>query len=178
MMSFALDEARDALAHTPVVLRGLVAGLGPAWLSASPAPGEWSAHQVICHLAYVEESDWMIRTRMILEDGPSRTFPPVEHGDQGARYRGRTTAQVLEAFADDRHRNLSELDGLGLTAADLEREGNHPSLGRVTLRQLLATWVVHDLNHVAQLQASLASHYADEVGPWRSLLGILDHPRT
>jgi hypothetical protein len=173
-MTFDLTQAREALVRTPSVLRELIGSLPPDWLAASPAEGEWSAHQVVCHLAYVEETDWLIRARMIRDEGPTRPFPPVEHGDQSGRYAGMNTDVVAQRFSELRARNLAELDAMGLTDADLDRRGLHPTLGEVTMRQLLATWVVHDHNHAAQLQAALASYYATDVGPWRSMLGILD----
>jgi hypothetical protein len=173
-MTLEVGEARDALRRTPAVLRGLVECQPDAWLSARPAEGEWSAHQVVCHLAYVEETDWMVRVRMILEEGPGRAFPPVDHGDQTDRYAGLGTDAVAARFENLRMVNLNALDGLDLGESDLDREGLHPTLGRVTMAQLLATWVVHDHNHLAQLHGALSSHYAAEVGPWRSFLGILD----
>lgn len=173
-MTFDLGEAREALLRTPSVLRDLVAGQPDAWLAAKPADAEWSAHQVVCHLAYVEETDWMIRARMIMNDGPARPFPPVDHGDQTDRYAGLRTDAVADRFAALRKANLEGLDALHLAHEDLGREGLHPTLGRVTMAQLLATWVVHDHNHVAQLHGALSSHYVAEVGPWRSFLGILD----
>src|SRR5947199_4004983 len=55
--------------------------------------------------------------------------------------------------------------------------GEHPTLGRVTLRQLLAAWVVHDLGHVAQVARVMAKQYRDQVGPWIPFLPVLtDHP--
>ena len=156
------------------MVRGLVTGRPRAWLAAKPAEGEWSAHQVVCHLAYVEETDWMIRVRMVMTEGLASAFPPVDHGDQTDRYAGLDTDAVAERFASLRAANLEALDAMHLTDDDLGREGLHPTLGPVTMAQLLATWVVHDHNHVAQLQGSLASHYVAEVGPWRSFLGILD----
>ena len=173
-MSFEFAQARDALARTPSVLQALVDGLPADWLAATPAAGEWSAHQVACHLAYVEETDWMVRAHMIREAGPSQPFPPIDHGDQTERYAGMGTDGVVARFAGLRERNLADLDGMGLGADELGLEGLHPTLGKVTMRQLLATWVVHDHNHLAQLQGSLSAHYVDEVGPWRSFLGILD----
>ena len=172
--SFRLEHARDALGRTPSVLRALVGGLPDDWLAARPAAGEWSAHQVACHLAYVEETDWMVRAHLIRDVGATTPFPPVDHGDQTERYAGMGTDAVAERFGSLRERNLAELDGMRIGEPDLALEGLHPTLGAVTLRQLLATWVVHDHNHVAQLQGALSAHYAAEVGPWRSFLGILD----
>jgi len=173
-MTFQFDQARDALSRTPSVLGALTAGLPADWLAAKPAHTEWSAHQVACHLAYVEETDWMVRAHMIREIGLSEPFPPVEHGDQTERYAGMGTDAVVERFTMLRQRNLADLDAMNLGGPELTLEGLHPTLGPVTLRQLLATWVVHDHNHMAQLQGALSAHYVAEVGPWRSFLGILD----
>jgi hypothetical protein len=173
-MSFELAQARAALERGPSVVRTLVADLPDDWLAARPTPDDWNAHQVVCHLLYTEEADWLVRARMIMEAGAAQPFPPVEHGDQSHRYPSLTTHQLVERFAGLRAANLADLDALGVGDADLGRRGLHPTLGEVTMRQLLATWVVHDHNHVRQLQEALAAHYVDEVGPWRSMLGVLD----
>ncbi|HEY7331607.1 MAG TPA: DinB family protein [Candidatus Limnocylindria bacterium] len=173
-MTFDLAEARAALERGPAVLRDLVSGVPLEWLAARPTPEDWDARAVVCHLVYVEESDWLVRTRMIVEVGPGTPFPPVEHGDQTARYPGVSAAELVDRFADLRAANLGGLDTLDVGPDDLDRTGTHPTLGEVTLRQLLATWVVHDHNHLRQLQEALAAHYVDEVGPWRAHLGVLD----
>ncbi len=173
-MTFDLAEARAALERGPSVLRDLVAGVPTAWLAARPTPQDWDAHAVVCHLVYVEESDWLVRARMIVEVGSGTPFPPVEHGDQTARYPGVSSAELVERFATLRAANLAGLEALGISTETLDRTGTHPTLGEVTLRQLLATWVVHDHNHLRQLQEALAAHYVDEVGPWRAFLGVLD----
>jgi hypothetical protein len=173
-MSFDLAQARAVLGRAPSVLHGLVADLPGDWLAARPTSDDWDAHAVVCHLLYTEESDWLVRARMIMEEGPSTPFPPVEHGDQSHRYPGQTTRQLADRFAELRAANLVGLEALGVEDADLDRRGMHPGLGEVTLRQLLATWVVHDHNHIRQLQEALAAHYVAEVGPWREMLGVLD----
>jgi uncharacterized damage-inducible protein DinB len=173
-VTFDLAEAQSSLRRMPSILGQLVDGVSPEWLAARPADGEWSAHQVVCHLAYVEETDWMGRARMIREVGPIRPFPPVDHADQTERYAGLTTDEVARRFGDLRSANLDALEAMQLSDADLGLQGLHPTLGEVTMRELIATWVVHDHNHVAQLQGALSAYYVDEVGPWRSFLGILD----
>jgi hypothetical protein len=173
-VTFDLGQARASLERTPTILGQLVDGVPAAWLAARPADGEWSAHQVTCHLAYVEETDWLVRARMIREEGPMQPFPPVDHGDQTERYAGLSTAEVARRFGDLRTANLAAIAEMNLGDADLELRGLHPALGEVTMRNLLATWVVHDYNHVAQLHGALSAYYVDEVGPWRSFLGILD----
>ena len=62
---------------------------------------------------------------------------------------------------------------MNLTAGDLSRTGQHPELGEVRLGQLLATWVVHDLDHVGQIARTMAKVYADAVGLWSAYLSIL-----
>jgi hypothetical protein len=173
-MTFELARARAVLERGPSVVQSLVEGLPADWLEARPTPDDWNAHQVVCHMVYVEETDWLVRARMIMEVGAAEPFPPVEHGDQSGRYPGISTAGLASRFAEVRATNLAALDAMGLGADDLDRRGRHPSLGEVTLRQLLATWVVHDHNHIRQLQEALAAHYVDEVGPWRAMLGVLD----
>lgn len=173
-MTFDLAEARAALERGPSVLRALLDGVPADWLAARPTPDDWDAHAVVCHIVYVEGADWLVRARMILEVGPGTPFPPVAHGDQTARYPGAATAELVERFAGLRGANLAALDAMRLGEEDLDRRGLHPSLGEVTMRQLLATWVVHDHNHIRQLQEALAAHYVDEVGPWRAFLGVLD----
>jgi hypothetical protein len=62
---------------------------------------------------------------------------------------------------------------MNLVESDLARTGQHPDFGEVTLGQLLAAWVVHDLDHVAQIARTMAKVYADAVGPWHAYLSIL-----
>ena len=173
-MSFDLAQARAVLERAPSVLLTLVADLPDDWLAARPTAEDWDAHAVVAHLVYTEEADWLVRARLIREAGPSVPFPPVAHGDQSHRYPGQTTRQLAERLARLRAANLADLETLGVDDADLDRRGLHPALGEVTMRQLLATWVVHDHNHIRQLHEALASHYVAEVGPWRAMLGVLD----
>ncbi len=72
-----------------------------------------------------------------------------------------------------RDQSLRDLAALAVTDADLDRRGRHPELGTVTLRQLLATWVAHDLDHIVQISRAMARQYSDEVGAWRAYLRII-----
>ena len=125
------------------------------------------------HLIHGERTDWMPRAKIILEHGDARAFVPFDRFAQFAASEGRTLDNLLDEFAALRRGNLRELEALGLAPADLERRGRHPELGVVTLGQLLATWVAHDLDHVVQVSRVLARQYADEVGPWRAYLRII-----
>jgi DinB superfamily len=173
-----LAEATSMLARTPATLDALLTDLPAPWLHRDDGPGTWSAYDIVGHLVHGEAADWLPRTRMILEFGPSRPFDPF---DRAAMLResilldDREPATALLArFRDARAAGLDELASLGLSDADMHRHGLHPELGEVTLGQLLATWVAHDLTHVGQVGEVLARHYRDDVGPWRAYLPALD----
>lgn len=171
---FQLEEALCLLEATPDVLRSLLERLPEAWLQFKADPDAWSPHMVLVHLVHNERTNWIPRLRVLLSDQPVRKFPPFsqlpqepEPGDEGA-------PQLIARFARLRQESLSTLRGLDISADQFEREAEHPALGSVTLGQLLATWVVHDLNHLHQIAQSLAKRYQASVGPWRPNLAILD----
>lgn len=177
-MSFDLARSIDVLRRTPPTLRGLLAGLDDPWVRGMEGPETFSPFDVVGHLIDGEETDWMSRARIILAGGPDLIFEPYDRFRHYARNRGRTLASLLDEFERLRAANLSELASWKLGAAELELPGQHPSLGRVTLRQLLAAWVVHDLGHVAQIARVMAKQYREEVGPWVPYLPVLtDHER-
>jgi hypothetical protein len=167
------DPSRAVLSRTPAVLRALLAGLGPQWTHANDGPDRFSPFDVVGHLIHGERTDWLPRTRWIREKGAREPFPPFDRFAQAHESRGKTLGQLLDEFEGLRGASLGELAALKLTEQDLDAPGMHPTLGAVTLRQLLATWVVHDLNHVAQIARAMAFQYKDEVGPWRAFLPIL-----
>lgn len=162
----------EVLARTPATLTTLLDGLPKEWLEAREGPNTWSVHDVVGHLLHGERTDWMPRVRRILEHGETLPFEPFDRFAQ-QREPVRTTSEILAEFARVRTASLRDLEALALTDADLDRKGKHPALGTVTLRELLATWVVHDLDHTAQIARVLAKHVGDRVGPWRAYLSIL-----
>jgi hypothetical protein len=166
-------EAIEILSGTPAVLERWLMGLSGPWLTAREREGAYSPLEVVAHLTDNEEVDWMPRLLLILEHGESRPFTPFERDGFRTRFDGWSLERILERFAAARGTNLDRLEGLGLGVLDLERTGRHPALGRVTMRQLLAGWVVHDLTHVAQIARVLAKRYRDNVGPWREYMGVL-----
>jgi hypothetical protein len=171
--SFVIDEAVAILAQTPATLDALLRGLPEEWIRANEGGDTWSPFDVVGHLIHGERTDWVPRAKIILEHGEARAFDKFDRFAQFALSEGRTMASLLDELAALRHDNLCELAALGLTEADLERRGRHPELGVVTLRQLLATWLAHDLDHVTQISRVLARQYSDEVGPWRAYLRII-----
>jgi hypothetical protein len=167
-----LDETTALLDRSPRVVRALLDGLPEPWLGSPDTPAGWTPRDVIGHLISAELDDWIPRAEMILRDGPDRAFDPFDRFAHVERDREVSLPALIERFEELRREQLARLREL-VSDDDLDRVGLHPELGEVTMRQLLATWAVHDLDHVAQIYAALAGSYDDEVGPWKAYLGIL-----
>ncbi len=180
-MHFDLDQATDLLARTPATLTTLLGGLAEPWIRGNEGPETFSPFDVVGHLVDGEETDWIPRARIILARGPDPRFDPYDRFRHHSRNAGRTFESLLQEFGELRASNLDQLRSWRLTAADLELPGVHPRLGPVTLRNLLAGWVVHDLGHIAQVVRVMAKQYFSEVGPWVPFMPVLtDHetPRS
>lgn len=175
-MEFSLDGTGIILNRTPRLLRALLDGLPEALLRASYGPATWSPHEVIGHLIHGEKTDWMPRVRLILQAGEAAAFEPFDRNGHISLCREKTTGELLDLFESLRSANLTELRSMCLKPEHLARRGRHPTLGPVTLSQLLATWVVHDLNHLAQVCKALSFQHQREVGPWEAYLSILAPP--
>ena len=167
-----IAEITALLARTPDVLRSLLIGLPKAWTDTPDTADGWRPRDVVGHLITGEQADWIARTRRILEQGTSRPFDKFDRFAMLERDAGVPLDDLVERFAALRSASLATLAELAVDA-DLDRRGLHPSLGEVTLRELLATWAVHDLDHIAQIYAGLAGSHDADVGPWREYLGIL-----
>ncbi len=172
-MDYALDHALAVLERTPGVLNALLRGLPDAWSRATEGPDTWSPFDVVGHLIHGEKTDWIPRVRIILEDGDRRPFPSFDMTAHFAASRGRTLESLLDEFAERRAASLAALRGLKLTAAQLELQGTHPELGSVRLRQHLASWVAHDLDHISQIVRVMAKQYGEAVGPWKAYLKVV-----
>jgi hypothetical protein len=171
-MAEFLAETTNLLRRTPDLLRALLKDLPASWADTPDTPDGWRPKDVVGHLITGEQTDWIERTKRILEDGTSRAFDRFDRFEMLERDRDASLDQLVERFAELRAENLRRLEELA-SEADLDRRGLHPSLGEVTLRELLATWSVHDLDHIAQIFAGMAGSRDAEVGPWKAYLGIL-----
>jgi hypothetical protein len=171
---FVMDEGVAILARTPAAVDAMLRDLPQGLITAHEGGDTWSPFDIVGHLIHGERTDWMSRVMIVLDHGEARAFDPFDRFAQFALSQGRTLASLLDEFAALREENLRRLAALQLTDSDLDRPGRHPELGAVTLRQLLATWVAHDLDHVAQISRVLARQYSDEVGPWRAYLRIIN----
>lgn len=173
-MQFELARSVAVLERTPGTLRIMLAGLPREWIDATEGPETWSPYDIVGHLIHGERADWIPRARLILEQGASRRFTPFDRLAQFRESQGKSLPQLLDEFARLRTESLIALAGFELDDAKLALEGEHPAFGAVTLRQLLATWVAHDLGHIAQIARVMAKQYRDAVGPWREYLPVLD----
>ena len=172
-MDFALDSGIEVLTRTPTTLRAMIRGLPSPWLRANEGPDTWSPEGVVGHLVHGEETDWIPRARIILTQGESQPFEPFDRFAQQRRFAGWSLEQLLDRFAQLRAHGIETLRGWHLTPAQLALRGTHPELGQVTLSQLLASWVVHDLGHIGQIARVMAKQYSDAVGPWKAYLPVL-----
>jgi hypothetical protein len=166
--------AQAVLERTPAALRALLGGLPPTWTQATEGADTWSPYDVIGHLIHGERTDWILRARVILAQEGDRRFMPFDREAQFRESAGRPLDELLDEFATLRASNVATLAGWQLTEAQLALSGVHPAFGEVTLRELLATWVAHDLGHIAQVARVMAGQYRDAVGPWRAYLPILE----
>lgn len=172
-MEFQLDHAKDVLRRTPATLNSLLLDLPDELTLANEGPDTWSPFDVVGHLIHGEETDWIPRARMILADGETRAFETFDRVAMFEKSQGKALAELLNEFGRLRNESLRQLDEMNLTPELLLKSGMHPELGVVTVRQLLSTWVAHDLGHVAQTVRVMAKQYGESVGPWREYLSIL-----
>ncbi|MEM9597638.1 MAG: DinB family protein [Acidobacteriota bacterium] len=170
--TFDFLDTTGLLARTPKLLDVWLRDLPEVWLNTDEGPGTFSPLEVVAHLLHAERTNWITRVDHILDRKPG-TFPPFDPLGQRATLEGQTISTVLDRFAEARAKNLKRLAGLGLSEDYFELGGSHPAIGDVTLRQLLATWLVHDQGHIAQIARVLAKRYRREVGPWASYLTVL-----
>ena len=173
-MNLELEHVTEILRRTPSTLNSLLRDLPESWLVHNEGPDTWSPYDIVGHLIHGEEADWIPRAKIILEHGETRPFDAFDRAAMFEKSKGKSTAELLDTFAHLRAENLRELQQLNLTADLLEKRGMHPELGVVTMKQLLATWVAHDLGHIRQVVRVMAKQYRDEVGPWKAYLSILE----
>lgn len=171
---FDLSRGIEVLQRTPPTLRAMLDGLSPAWTDATEGPETWSPYVIVGHLIHGERADWIPRAEIIRAQGPQRRFAPYDRFAQFQESAGKSLGELLGEFERLRAGNLDTLAQWRLTVEELALEGEHPDFGPVTLRQLLATWVAHDLGHIAQTARVMAKQYREAIGPWRAYLPIMD----
>ena len=173
-MEFKLNEGIAVLERTPATLRAMLEGLAPVWTDANEGLQTWSPYVIVGHLIHGERADWMPARKSSLLSSRNAGSSRTHRFAQFRESEGKSLGELLDEFAHLRAGNVAMLVGWNLTDAQLQLDGEHPEFGRVTLRQLLATWVAHDLSHVAQAARVMAKQYREAVGPWRAYLPLMD----
>ena len=173
-MDFQLEDGIAILERSPATFRALLDGLPDIWTAPNEGPETFSAYDNVGHLIHGERTDWIPRARIILAQGANRRFEPYDRFAQARESQGKSLSVLLDEFAHLRQENVAAVRSWNLSDRELTLEGEHPEFGAVTLRQLLATWVAHDLGHIAQTARVMAKQYRDAVGPWRAYLPVLD----
>lgn len=172
-MRFDLQETVALLTRTPATLNTLLRELPDNWTRQNEGGSTWSAFDIVGHLIHGERTDWIPRVKMILETGETRPFEPFDRWAQLRNSQGKSLEKLLDEFSQLRSANLAALQQMNLRLEDFERRGQHPALGVVTLSELLATWVTHDLTHLHQISRVMAYQYRSATGPWSAYLGVL-----
>jgi hypothetical protein len=172
MANYTLDSAVEILQQTPDTLHSLLGNLSYEWIFANEGDATWSPYDVVGHLIHGEKTDWIPRLKIILFED-HKHFAPFDRFAQFENSKGKTLQQLLSEFKVIRNKNLDYLTALQLSKSDWKKEGVHPEFGSVTLEQLLATWVTHDLGHIAQISRVMAKQYKEAVGPWKAYISIL-----
>ena len=173
-MEFDLTLGTAILERTPRALRAMLEGLPAEWIDATEGPETWSPYIIVGHLIHGERTDWIPRAQIILAKGKDRRFTPFDRFAQFRESEGKLLTNLLDEFEQLRSENVAKLTSWRLTDEQMQLEGEHPAFGAVTMRQLLATWVAHDLGHIAQVARVMAKQYRDAVGPWREYLPVMD----
>jgi len=173
-MKYDIEKSCQILDRTPAMLKAVLSNLDDGWVMSNEGPETFSPYDVIGHLIHGEKTDWVPRAKMILEFGNTKTFVPWDRFAQYEESKGKSLEQLLDEFKTLRKDNMTWFKSLKLSEKDLDKKGMHPELGEVTLRNLLATWVVHDLTHIAQITRVMAKQYKEEMGPWPEFFRILN----
>lgn len=172
-MNFNMNEAIEVLERTPQTLEYFLSGLSEGWLQCNEGEGTWNASEVIEHLIEAEKTNWMPRLEFILQEGEGKQFPPFDRFSHLNDKQETSIEQKLHEFKTIRSQNITKLQELIKPELHFELTGSHPAFGVVKVRELMATWMVHDLTHIAQIVRVMAERYRTDVGPWQEYLGIL-----
>jgi DinB superfamily len=172
-MKFTIERSIEILERTPDVLHCMLQSISTDWTSPNEGGETWSVYDIIGHLIHGEKTDWIVRMEIILSDDPDKKFVPFDRFAQFVNSKGKSLSQLLDEFKVLRAKGIEQLRSKNITQEDLDKKGIHPFFGLVSLSQLLAAWVVHDLNHIGQISRVMAKQYKDAVGPWVEFLGIV-----
>ncbi len=173
-MQFELEKSIEILERTPSILSNYLSGLSDDWIKNNEGENTWSPYNILGHLIFGEKTDWIARIRIILRDSDEKIFEPFDRFAQLNEDQNKPISELLTEFSQLRKKNIETLKSFNIKESDYSLEGIHPDFGTVTLKQLISTWVVHDLGHIAQVSRVMSKQYKEEVGPWVNYLGVLN----
>jgi hypothetical protein len=173
MIEFNLDDAILFLGRTPTVLKALLTNLPRSWITAKEEDQSWSVYNIMGHLIHGEKTDWIPRMNIILSQNENKNFEPFDRFAQFRDSGEKRLEDLMEEFGELRSLNIDKLRKAALQEVDMRKSGIHPAFGKVSLKELLSSWVVHDLNHLGQICRVMANQYKEEIGPWVEFMGIL-----
>ncbi len=171
--TFSLEKSIEIIERTPNAIRALTEGLSEDWTHENEGPNTWSVFDIVGHLVHGEKTDWITRVNIILNDSENKEFEAFDRYAQMESSKGKTLSNLLDEFEEARRKNIALIKEKQIKPDDFSKTGIHPSYGEVNLQQLMATWVVHDLNHIAQINRVMAKQYTNFVGPWFEFLRVL-----
>lgn len=172
-MKFDLNKGIAILERTPVILEAFLKDLSEEWTLSNEGGDSWSPFDVVGHLIHGEKTDWIQRMKIILGEGPGKTFAPFDRFAQFESSKGKSMNELLDEFKERRAENLAILKSMKLSEDKFILKAIHPGLGEVSMKQLLSAWVAHDLGHIAQISRVMAKQYKEEVGPWNEYLTVM-----
>jgi hypothetical protein len=172
-MHFSLSKSIDVLERTPSILKSYLTDLSEDWLHSNEGNNTWSPYEILGHLIFGEKTDWVVRIKLILSTSEDKLFEPFDRFAQLKEDVSIPISNLIEEFETLRSENLNELTKCNIKVSDFSKTGIHPEFGEVTLKELISTWVVHDLGHIAQISRVMSNQYKSDVGPWINYLGIL-----
>jgi hypothetical protein len=167
----------DLIKRTPGIIRTLLYDISEDLAHSDEGGETWSPYDVVGHLIHGEKTDWIPRLNKVLGPIENKTFVPFDRFAQFEESAGKSLNQLIDEFEEIRKKNIAILESMELNDEDYNKHGIHPSFGAVTLTQLLTTWIVHDLNHIAQISRVIAHQHRDDVGPWVDYMRILKSDR-
>lgn len=156
------ERALDILAGSPPVLSAIVSNLPRSAQDERPAEGAWSPREVLAHLLHSETVTMGPRVRRASQENDvhlEQSTPPIPPPGNAR--------EMSNAWADARAENLKWLRQL--TPEQRAHVVHHPRFGEITVDTYVAEWAYHDLDHLRQILAVLATDLYPHIGPFQAL---------
>jgi uncharacterized damage-inducible protein DinB len=173
-MIFSLIKSLEVLQNTPGVIASLTNNLSEEWLTMNEGYGTWTVKEVVSHLIVCEQTNWLVRAKIILSNQNVKEFSPIDMTTHFEVAQNNSVESLVRQFKQLREDGLRDILSLDLQESDFLKTANHSLLGEVSLKQLVSTWVAHDLTHISQITRIIAKQYKDELGPFIEFMKRLD----